>query len=431
LCVGGGSHLDLLLVVEDALLVSLVYGRGSRAVERSAVLVAQLRIFGFLGLKCLFTRTDHVEVDLLQVCGALDGLREVLGSTLALELFNLGPNGVRHVVAGGSRVQDLGESELLKVGTHLFILFSNLGKLTLDDLLEHILKLSFESSDSWRRHSAELGVDLCLLVELVAHGDEVDEVLRVKLGQLARGNVLLVVNLFVVVDSFCEHCLCLLELASEVGEVGATASLSVALRISELFHADSEVSDCEVHGAALLASLEELGRAQLPVGHSAEVAAVIPEHIRHLPVVEGSQIRINLVSLEGLLKVDGDLGGNLGENAGGHTCVTRLLEEEVLGLGQAEVAVLVQRLLVEVAGVGVGGQLSRHREKLLEDPGGLAEAVASSLDALACEVHVAAAAAQAHSEVVQGGEGGEESGLRLHSLASEGVMGNESQVARR
>ena len=66
---------------------------------------------------------------------------------------------------------------------------------------------------------------------------------------------------------------------------------------------------------------------------------MVSHHISKLSAVKAAQVRINLVVLEGLLEVDRDLCGNLSEYSGVHTCITGLLEEEVLGLGQAKIAV--------------------------------------------------------------------------------------------
>jgi len=63
------------------------------------MLVAQLGVFSLLGFKRYLALTEHVEVDLFEALSALDRLGEVLRGTLPLELFDLGPNGIWHVIA--------------------------------------------------------------------------------------------------------------------------------------------------------------------------------------------------------------------------------------------------------------------------------------------------------------------------------------------
>ncbi len=166
-----------------------------------------------------------------------------------------------------------------------------------------------------------------------------------------------------------------------------------------------KLSDSQVHALSLLASLLELLRAEIPVSHRLEVLAVVSEHIGEFAVVEAAQVGVYLVGLESLFKVDTHLGSDLGQHVGIHASVGCFLKEQVLGLGQAQVAVHVEGLLVEVSRVAVGWQLSRHFQKLLEDPGSLSEQQTRLLDAVSPKLHVAATAAETHCIVVQGREG--------------------------
>ena len=70
-----------------------------------------------------------------------------------------------------------------------------------------------------------------------------------------------------------------------------------------------------------------------------KVFGVIGENIGELTILEIAQVIIGLVLFVSLLEVDGDLSSNLGENICVHTSVTCLLEEEILSLSEAEVAV--------------------------------------------------------------------------------------------
>lgn len=73
----------------------------------------------------------------------------------------------------------------------------------------------------------------------------------------------------------------------------------------------------------------------MPVCLSHEVLGVVSEHIGKLAAVVASESWVDLICVKGLLEVDGDLSSDLGKNTSGHTCITSLLEEEVLGLGEA------------------------------------------------------------------------------------------------
>lgn len=93
------SHIDLVLVIHDTLLVLLVSRVRRRAIEFSAILLAQLHIFSLLRLEELLALVEHVKVYLLEALSALNGLSEVLCRTFSLELLDLGPNSVWHVIA--------------------------------------------------------------------------------------------------------------------------------------------------------------------------------------------------------------------------------------------------------------------------------------------------------------------------------------------
>lgn len=155
-------------------------------------------------------------------------------------------------------MQHLRQAELFEERTHLLFLLSHLRELSLGNLLKHGLEFALEGANSRWRHSAELLVNLGLLVELLGHRDEVDEVLWVWLRQLVGGDRLLVIDLLVVVDGLSEHSLRITVLALKVGEIGATASLSKRLGFSESLIAKGQVSNSEVHTFALIPSLGEL-----------------------------------------------------------------------------------------------------------------------------------------------------------------------------
>ena len=70
----------------------------------------------------------------------------------------------------------------------------------------------------------------------------------------------------------------------------------------------------------------------MPVRLSEEVLGVVSEHICKFTIVVTAEGRIDLVLIEGLLEVDGDLGSDLGEHACVHASICGFLEEEILGL---------------------------------------------------------------------------------------------------
>lgn len=80
---------------------------------------------------------------------------------------------------------------------------------------------------------------------------------------------------------------------------------------------------------------------------------MVAEDIGKFSVIETAQTWVHLIGLEGLLEIDGDLGGYFSENSSIHTSIARLLKEEVLGLSQAQIAILCQCLLVEIDGMGI------------------------------------------------------------------------------
>jgi len=129
---------------------------------------------------------------------------------------------------------------------------------------------------------------------------------------------------------------------------------------------------------------------------------VITKNIGKSAVVKGSQSWVDLIGFKSFLEVDGNLRGDFGKHGRVHACITRLFEEEVLSLSQAQVAILSQSFFVEVTRVSLRGQLRCHRQKLLKDPGSLAEEPTGNLDAIATKVHVAGSTGQTHCKVVQG-----------------------------
>ena len=166
-----------------------------------------------------------------------------MGSTLLLEVFNLSPDCIRHVIAGAARMQSLGKAELFEESQHLLIFLRNFGELLLHDALKHIFEFVLQCADRRWNNVTQFIIDLRSLVNLVVHRGQVDEVLRIGFGELVSRNVWLVVNLFVVINGFSKHGLGFLILSGEVGEVSSTTSLSKRLGLVELLNTDCQVGD--------------------------------------------------------------------------------------------------------------------------------------------------------------------------------------------
>lgn len=358
--VRGHSHIYLLLVVKQALLVGLVDRAGWWAVEPSAMLVSQLSVLLFLRINCLLADVEHISVHLLKVLRPRDGLREVLAGALLLELFNLRPDVIRNVRGGGNRVKDVGQAELLKEALHLLFLLGDLGELSLHDGLEDVLEFVLERADRRWNHMTQFFIDFRPGVDFFSHGGQGGEVLWVYRWELFNWHARLVVNLFIIISGLGEHVLRLLEFSCKISEVGTSASLRERLGLSELLDADCHVRYSFIHATALILGLLVLGGAKLPVGLSQEVLAVVSEHVSHLTVVVGAQGRVHLVVIKGFLEVEGDLRGDLREDTSVHTGIRGFLEEKVLGLGQAQITVLCECLLVEITRMRIRWQLGDH-----------------------------------------------------------------------
>lgn len=108
LVISGHCHVDLALVVEQALLVLLVYSSRGRAVKLRSVLVPQIGIFFlFLVDRCLAS-VDDVKIDLAQTLSSSDSLREVLCRPLLLKVLNLLPDVIGNIIGCSEGVENLG-----------------------------------------------------------------------------------------------------------------------------------------------------------------------------------------------------------------------------------------------------------------------------------------------------------------------------------
>ena len=100
--VSSHSHIHLTLVFEQALLVLLVNRSRGGSVEFWTILISQLRIFSLFSINNLLARFNYIKIELFHALSTLDSLREVLSRALLLELFDLGPDRVWHVIAGAT-----------------------------------------------------------------------------------------------------------------------------------------------------------------------------------------------------------------------------------------------------------------------------------------------------------------------------------------
>ena len=111
------------------------------------------------------------------------------------------------------------------------------------------------------------------------------------------------------------------------------------------------------------------------------------------------------------------MSGNLGEHGWIHAGLTGFFEEEVLGLGQAQIAILSQSLLQEVRCLALGWQLARFCNQVLKDPRRLLEQFARNFDTFTAKIEEASPPCEAHGVVVEGGESAEKSRLCGHFLS--------------
>lgn len=369
------------------------------------MLAAKCVIFVFLTLNSGPTGHNHVIIYCFEALSSLNSTGEVLSGSLFLELLNLNPDRVRHIVVSSNGVQHLGQAKLLQESSHLLVFLRHLREFALNDALKNILEFILKDTHCRWHDVTQFIIEVRLSVDLISHRHQIDEVLRIKGRHIAEINFGLIVNLLVVIDSLGEDTLSLRELRGKVGQIGAATSFSKGLSLGVVLHAESHIRNSLVHALTFFRSFRILEVSKLPVGHGLEVARMVTEHIRKLAVVEAAQVRVDLVSIKGFLEVDGDLSGDLGQHSWVHAGVRGLLEEEVLGLSQTQVTVLGECLLVKVASVGLRWELSGHIEKLLKDPSCLTEKRAGHLDAITGQLHVTSTSAQAYGKVVQAGQG--------------------------
>lgn len=101
----------------------------------------------------------------------------------------------------------------------------------------------------------------------------------------------------------------------------------------------------------------------------------------------------------GLLKVDWNLSGNLGEGRSFHVAFSSLLEEKILCLCQTKIAAHSQRFFWNILSVFTSRKSWHKRNKVFEDPCWLLEELAGLFDAFTVQVHVACLAHLGYCEV--------------------------------
>lgn len=402
LIVGHARLLDFLLVVEKALLVSLIDGTGRWSVEPHTVLLAKLGVLGFFSVDDRLDLIHDISVDLFERFCALDSLREVLGSTFLLELFNLFPDVVRHVRRRSKGVKRLGEAKLREECIHLLVELRTFRELLLNGSVQYLFQLVLHSSHRRRDDVHQLLLDRCLLLQVLFDGVKRGEILRIELRHVFTGDLPLIEDLFVLVDCLSVQALRLVELGLKVAKISTAKRPCERLGLRVLTHSNFKVSDRQVHSFTSVRCCLELLRSKLPPGHGLEIARMVGQHILEASILEAAQIRADLARLVSLLEINGDLGGDLSQHFRVHTRIACLLKEEVLGLSQAQVAIHHQRLLVEVRGVAIRGHLGGGLLDVVEEPGRVAEVLAGHFDSVATQVHKAASPCEAYSHVIEG-----------------------------
>ena len=181
----------------------------------------------------------------------------------------------------------------------------------LDHLLEDTFELVLKDAHCGWHDMAQFLIELWRYVYFLIHLKQVDEILRVWFLQLGCRDVAFVIDLLVLINRFSEQNLGLSCFCIEVGLIGAPESISVGFCLVKLFNTDCQISNSQGHTSALIISFFKERRSKLPVGLGSKVLGMVAHYISKFAVVETTQFCADLVRLEGLVEVNGDLGGDL------------------------------------------------------------------------------------------------------------------------
>lgn len=103
-----------------------------------------------------------------------------------------------------------------------------------------------------------------------------------------------------------------------------------------------------------------------------------------------------------LLKINRDLCSDFGKNTCIHTSIASFLEEQILSLSEAKVAILGQGLLIKVGCCVRWWELGNLRDEVLKDPCGLLEKLTGRLYSITREVHITGSSCHSYCAVIEG-----------------------------
>jgi hypothetical protein len=103
---------------------------------------------------------------------------------------------------------------------------------------------------------------------------------------------------------------------------------------------------------------------------------------------------------KGLLEVNTYLRTNLGQHLRFHARILGLLEEKILGLGKAQVAIHCQCFFRKIDRNVSRWKISDHGQELFKDPSSLLEKFACFFYSISGKVHIAGYARESDSVVV-------------------------------
>lgn len=395
-----GSLAHLHLVVLDLLAVGSVNSSAGDNLTK-IVGLSHLSILCLFFIDGLLDGLEHIFVDFDEALVGLGGGSEVLSRALLLEIFDLGPQLVWNLGSRGQTLDRHGQVHLLQESIQLVVALLNFIELLGDDTLQNVLQLILHLTHCWGHQVSEQVVDGWLSVDFGGDIHHLHEVVRVGSGALISLHDSVVVDTLVLLAHSDAELAAFVVNLLEVGRILAAKSISEGKGLLELSSGKLHHTDSFAAALAFLVGKLALSLTELVKGHSEVVLGVVAEHVGEMSILESAKLGVNLVVLESLREVDGDLGADLGQNSFLHVVVTSLAEEQVLGLSEAQVRAHAERLLGEVSSGLTGGQLNHAGLKVLENPSGLLEQVASFLGSVTGQIHVASLSHAGNTKVVQ------------------------------
>ena len=255
----------------------------------------------------------------------------------------------------------------------MFVGGLNLRKLILNYQLKHALELFTHLTNGWWHQVSQLVIKRGQHVDSIGHWNGLDEVLGVRLGQLIKRWLTIVVYSLVLLGHLLQLGNGLIVSLIEVGFVSTTECVNEGFGVIEFGYCHSEHGDTLATFLCFIFYECDLAISKLKVCHSMVVLGVITQNIGEVAIVVSSQVGVDLVGLECLLEVDTDLSANLGQGYGLHLVISCLAEEKILSLSKAQHRAHSQTFLGEVRSGLTSGQLGNLSQEVLIDPSRLLE----------------------------------------------------------